>query len=403
METPTKPNAVSTRKKAPRKKWLPWLGLLLLLLLIVAGLWPKAAPIETVPAMQGQLRSTINEEGKTRIRQRFIVSSPITGQLRRIPFKTGAEVKAGETVIAVIDPAPPMLLDFRTRTLAETRRDTASANLERSKAAHEFAKRDLVRNEQLAKDKTISAQELENSQFRETSAAKELSAAESALRTAEAELVDFSGRSTTPTEKPVEVKAPASGRLLRVFEESSRVVSVGTPLVEIGDPKELEVVIETLSRDAATIAVGTLVELEQWGGEAPLKAKVRLIEPAAFTKVSALGVEEQRVNVVADIVTPASERPGLGDAFRVEAHIIAWESSNAIKVPSGTLFRMGDQWAAYTVTDGRAHLQKLKTGHSSGNETEILEGVKPGDQLIVYPGDRVHDAQRVTPLHVKNE
>jgi HlyD family secretion protein len=184
--------------------------------------------------------------------------------------------------------------------------------------------------------------------------------------------------------------------VLHVFEENSRVVAAGTPLMEIGDPVDIEVVVEVLSRDGAAILPGTSVELEQWGGGEPLKAKVRLVEPAAFTKVSALGVEEQRVNVVADLLTPPDQRRSVGDNFRVEARIIVWESRNALKAPVGALFRKGEQWAAFVVADGRARLKIVKAGRSSGTETQVLEGLKEGEEVILYPGSRVRDGQRVT-------
>jgi len=272
---------------------------------IVAGLWPKPLAVEMAAATVGALRATVNEEGKTRIKNRYVVSAPVAGQLRRIPFKAGAEIKAGDTV-AVIDPLAPVILDARTRASAEARRDTAAANLERASVQHRFALSERNRAEKLAADQTLSVQELENAQWRETTAAKEKAAAESALRQAEVELAEFAGGSSgsNATRLPIELKAPTGGRVLRLFEESSRAITTGTPLLEIGDPADLEVVVETLSRDGASITPGTRVLLEHWGGEAPLEGRVRFVEPAAFTKISALGVEEQRVNVVADIVTP---------------------------------------------------------------------------------------------------
>ena len=389
--------------RRPRRRWLPYAGALVLLALLVAGLWPQAVPVETAQASFGSLRATVNEEGKTRIKQRFMVSAPVAGQLRRIPFKAGAEVKAGETVIAFIEPLAPTLLDARSRSLAEGRRDTADAQLERARAAHRFGVSDLRRMEKLAADRTISAQELETVQWRETAAAKELVAAESALRQAEAELAVFSSATGQPPAAPpvpVEVKAPASGRVLKVLEESSRAVAAGTPLAEIGDPTDLEVVIEVLSRDGAAILPGTRVELEQWGGNHPLEARVRLVEPAAFTKVSALGVEEQRVRVIADLVAPPEQRPGLGDNFRVEARILIWEADHVLKVPSGALFRRGAQWAAFVAQQGRAGLREVQVGRSSGAEAQVIGGLNEGEEVILYPGDRVRSGQRIRPTKI---
>jgi HlyD family secretion protein len=383
------------------RRWLPYAGAAVLVALITAGLWPRPLPVETARTVVGSLRATVNEEGKTRIKQRYVVSAPVAGQLRRIPFKAGAEVRADETVVAVIEPVSPTLLDARTRTATEAKRDTAVANVEKARAGQHFAASDLRRLEKLHAEKMVSVQELENGQLREASAAKEQAAAESTLRQAEAELAEFGGSTSVGTNTlldPVQVKAPATGSVLHVFEENARVVAAGTPLMEIGDPADLEVVVEVLSRDGAAIPTGTPVELEQWGGGQPLRAKVRLVEPAAFTKVSALGVEEQRVNVIADLLTPLDQRRNVGDNFRVEAKIIVWEAHDALKVPAGALFRKGEQWAAFVVADGRARLKIVKAGHSSGTETQVLEGLKQGEEVILYPGSRVRDGQRVTPV-----
>jgi HlyD family secretion protein len=383
-----------------RRRWIPYLGGAILLALIVFGLWPQPIPVETAKVISGSLRATVNEEGETRIKQRFIISAPVNGQLRRIPFKPGAEIVAGETVLAVIDPPASSPLDPRTRTTAEARRDTSVANLEKARATHNFAVSELKRNEKLHADGTVSEQELEIVQWREISAAREKSAAESALRQAEAELADFVSGDSHSNTRPTEVKSPVTGRVLRVFEESTRPVAAGMPLLEVGDPADLEVVIEVLSRDGAVIQPGAKVELEQWGGSQPLEARVRLVEPAAFTKISALGVEEQRVNVIADLVTPPEQRVNLGDNFRVEARIVTWETNETLKVPSGALFRRGAQWVAFVLQDGRARLRKISVGRSSGTETQILDGVKEGEELVLYPGDRIRDGLRVRQIKI---
>ncbi len=383
-------------RPAPRK-WLPLAGACVLIALIVAGLWPKPVPVETARVTRGSLRATVDEEGKTRVKQRYLVSAPVSGQLRRIPFKAGFEVKANETVVAVLDPLGPALLDARSRAQAETRRDSARANLEKAAANSEFAASELRRYKKLFAEKTATDQEVELAQMRDTAAAQEKSAAQSALRQAELELEMFnapaSGKATT-----VEIKAPATGRVLRVLEENSRAVTLGTPLLEIGDPADLEVVIEVLSRDGAAIEPGAKVYLEQWGGATPLEAKVRLVEPAAFTKISALGVEEQRVNVIADLITPAAQRSTLGDHYRVDARIVVWETANTLKVPLGAVFRRGDRWAAYVLEKGQLKLRQVTAGRIGGSEIQIIDGLQEGDQVVLYPGDRAKEGLRVKPI-----
>ena len=375
----------------------------MLVALIVIGFLPRTIPVETARVTEGTLRATVNEEGKTRIKQRYVVSAPVAGHLRRIPFKAGAEVIAGKTVVAVIDPLSPAMLDARNRALAEARRETAAANRDKAREAERFAANELQRIEKLQAAKSVSQQDLENAQWREISAAKDVAAAESAVRQMEAELKEFpvsDGSTTNAVRAPVEVTSPISGRVLHVFEESTRVVAPGTPLLNVGDPADLEAIIEVLSRDGAAISPGAKVELEQWGGAGPLAARVRLIEPAAFLKISALGVEEQRVNVVVDFVTPYEQRRNLGDNFRVEARIVIWESDRTLKAPAGALFRRGQNWAAFVLAGGRAELRRVSVGRTSGSETQILDGLKAGDEVILYPGDRVHDRQRVKPIQI---
>jgi len=392
-------NPSSAPKKSKPFRWLPYALVVGLIVLLGFGLRPRPAPVETAPAVTGPLRATVSEEGKTRIKQRYVVSSPVSGQLRRVPFKPGAEITPG-AVLALIEPMTSSPLDSRSRALAEARRDSAIASLEKTRSAYVLAGNELRRVEKMFTDKTVSPQDFESAQMRETAAAREVVAAEGVLRSAEAELAVAAPATANAAPALVEVRAPVAGRVLHVFQESERPVSAGTPLLDVGDPSDLEVVIELLSRDGAALVAGTRVELDQWGGEKPLDARVRLVEPAAFTKISALGVEEQRVNVVADITTPLKERLALGDNFRVEARVIVWESDKVLKVPVSALFRRGNSWSAYVVRNGRATLVPVQPGRSSGMETQVLSGLKESDEVILYPGDRVQDGQRVQPMKV---
>ncbi len=390
--------ASSPPKKSRPFRWLPYLAGIALIVLLGFGLRPRPAVVETARVTIGPLRATVSEEGKTRIRQRYVVSSPVNGQLRRVPFKPGAEITPG-AVLALIEPMTASPLDTRGRAMAEARRESALALLEKTRAAHTLAISELKRVEKMFSDKTVSPQDLESAQMRETTAAREVAGAEGELRAAEAELAGASPAGAASTAL-VEVRSPVAGRVLHVFQESERPVSAGTPILDLGDPADLEVVIELLSRDGAALAPGTKVELEQWGGPKPLDGRVRLVEPAAFTKISALGVEEQRVNVVADITTPLADRATLGDNFRVEGRVIVWEAEKVTKVPVSSLFRRASGWSAYVVREGKAVLVPVTPGRSSGMETQVLEGLKEGDEVILYPGDRIQDGQRVQPVKV---
>lgn len=372
------------------------------LALIVAlgfGLRPSPARVEVARVTTGPLQVTVNEEGKTRIRQRYVVSSPVNGQLRRVPFKPGAPIEAG-AVLAVIEPMAASPLDARSRALAEARRDAAAASLDKARAALALAAAERVRVETLLESGTVSPQDLDTARMRETQSARDAVNAEGALRAAEAELHVAGATDSSAAPQPISLASPVPGRVLRVFQESERPVAAGTPILEVGDPADLEVVIELLSRDGAALAPGARVILEQWGGAEPLEGRVRLVEPAAFTKISALGVEEQRVFVVADITTPLAERTTLGDNYRVEARVVVWETERALKVPTSGLFRQGSRWAALVLRDDRAVLVPVEAGRSSGTEMQILSGLAEGDEVILYPGDRIKPGQRVQRMDV---
>lgn len=394
-------------------RYLPWIGGALLIALIVAGLWPKPVPVEIARVGRGEVVVTVNEEGMTRVKNRYVISSPVAGQLQRIDWKAGAVVAAGETVLAVLETRGADLLDARGQAEAEARvrgaaagRELAAAQLERARAAHALAQSDLVRFRELAERKAISPQELETMLMRENTTAQEARAAEFGEKVAEFELqqvraVLLRGQDTgAGVQPPLVIKSPVNGRILRVFQESSRVVSAGFPLLEVGDATDLELRIEVLSRDAVEIRPGARVFVEQWGGSAPLVARVRLVEPSAFTKISALGVEEQRVYVVADFVSPVEQRPTLGDNYRIEARVVVWAGENVVRVPAGALFQRGGQWETFVVSGGRVSLRTIKIGRTNGWETEIREGLAEGEQVVVYPGDKVADGVRVREIVV---
>lgn len=410
-EAPLPPAAAKKTDASPWRRRLPLLGGALLVALIVIGLWPRAVPVEVSSAVRGPLVVSVDEEGMTRVKNRYAVSAPVGGQLRRIDWKAGAPVTAGRTVLATLETSGADLLDARSQAqavarvkAAEAARDAARAQQERAAAAAKLYGTELARLQQLFNQRVLSAQEFDAAQMRATVTQQEARAAEFGGQVAEFELEQaralLSRAQPGGEAEPLVITSPVSGRILRVWQESSRLVPGGFPLLEVGDPTDLEVRIEVLSRDGVGIRPGARVRLEQWGGAAPLAARVRLVEPSAFTKVSALGVEEQRVYVVADFTDPLEQRPTLGDNYRVEARIVTWEHPDVLHVPSGALFQQAGATQTFVFAGGRARLRTVRAGHSNGVEVEILDGLRAGDQVVVYPGDQVTDGTRLHPIKV---
>lgn len=367
---------------------------------------PQAVEVEVAEVGRGPLQVTVDEDGRTRIKERYVVSTPLSGRLQRVALKPGDPVSRGKTLLTGIEATDPELLDPRTRAQAEARvksadmaRRQATPLLERARTAWEFTRTELDRAKTLYTEKAISHQELDNVEQKERTTAEELKASRFALQIADYELEQARaallhtqpGNSADAGSWQFPILAPIDGRVLRVFQESSAVVPAGAPLMELGDPADLEVVIDVLSTAAVKIRAGAKVFLEHWGGDAPLLGRVRLVEPSGFLKISALGVEEQRVNVIVDFTDPLEKRPTLGDAFRVEARIVIWEQADPLKLPVGTLFREGDDWAVFVVTGQRAKLQRVEIGQSNNLEAEVLEGLTPGNRVIVHPSDKVQD------------
>lgn len=392
---------------------LPRGSLVILLALAAAAVLvlvfrPAPVPVETAAADRGPLVATVDEEGETRVRDRFVVAAPTAGRVLRITLDPGDPVQAGD-VVAELHPAP---LDRRSRAAAEARveaaqanQQTADASVVRARAALAQAEREARRMERLHGAGTAAEEQLERARLEETTRQQELAAARSsanaalhALEEARATLLAAEGGDGAPRktcntgESCIEIHAPVSGRVLRVPERSERVVPAGTPLLEIGDPSSLEIVVDVLSPDAVRIRPGARMLLERWGGGSPLAAHVRRVEPSGFKKVSTLGVEEQRVNVIGDL-DAAPE--GLGDGFRVEARIVVFESPDVVRIPASALFRHGDGFAAFVVDGGRARRRALDVGERGSGLAEIRSGVMPGERVIVHPSDQVADGVRV--------
>jgi len=384
----------------PQRVFVIFLVLLIVGAIVVA-MQPRPVPVDLAEIVRGPLVVTITDDGQTRIRERYVVSAPLSGRLVRIKLDPGDEVVAQETILTSLEPTDPSLLDPRAVAEAEARVRAAEARLhlakprlDSAKVALDQAETELGRLRQLADRNAGIPRDLDNQRAVFRQAGHDYEAAQFEVDIARFEL-DVARAALTRTDDATEangwsfpVKSPISGRVLRVFQESSTVVNAGERILEVGDPADLEVVADLLSTDAVRVEPGTRVLLEQWGGDEPLPGRVRLVEPSAFTKVSALGIEEQRVNVIIDFETPMDVF-ALGDGYRVEAAVVEWESDDVLTVPSGALFRDGTTWAVFTAVDDQATLTHVELGHRTDDAAEVLSGLTVGDQVILYPGDRV--------------
>jgi HlyD family secretion protein len=383
----------------------------LVALAIAWGFWPRPVLIESGEVARRPLRITVEEEARTRVIDRYVLYAPVAGYLRRIELDAGDTVALGES-LAVLDPLRPTVLDPRTRAEAEARVAAARAALHRAESTRqqaeaeaELAADEFQRREELLARRLISRSEFDQarSRMRAMEALREATAsavevARFDLEAAEAALHYSAATEDGAPAETVPVRSPVDGRVLKVLQESSGVVAAGQPLLEVGDPRRLEVEVEVLSRDAVRIAPGGRVLFERWGGDEVLEGVVRTVEPSGFTKISALGVEEQRVLVIVDFSSPPETWTGLGDGYRVEAKFIVWEREDALTVPASALFRRDDGWAVFVVGDERARLRPVKLGPGSGLLTEVIEGLSPGDVVVLHPDDALDDGVRVAPF-----
>ena len=368
---------------------------------------PRQIPVETVAVTKGRFVATVDEDGKTRVRERYVVAAPLTGRLTRIRLKVGDQVGTDE-VVTTIAPSPAPFLDPRSRREAEERLGASEATIERTKASVERARaeadqtsNDLARTRTLVERGAATIQAQERAELamrvadRNLRAAEFLNhAAEHELAQANALLAQYGDNAKAPPET-WNVTAPVPGFVLKVDQESETIVQAGTPIMEIGDPLDLEIVVDVLSTDAVAIHPGAEVIIDNWGGQGTLQGRVRRIEPAAFTKISTLGVEEQRVNVLIDITSPPEKWRGLGDAYQVDTRITVFTQEDATIVPAGALFRKGDIWNVFVVVDGRAEARAVTLLRRSGRLAAVSSGLAVGDRVIVYPSDRIASGARV--------
>ena len=393
-----------TRKKLSRPV------LIALTLAVVAGglayaFWPRPTMVDIGEVTRGEMMLTIDEEGRTLVRDAFVVSTPIDGRLLRVEVEPGDPVEKRATVVARMRPSNPAALDVRTREqalaaveAAQAALHVAEADFEAAQADTDLAQSELTRTKRLAQSGTVSSAALDRAEGAARSARARLNTARAAieqrkaeLQSAQAQLIGFDDRgllnaleSQLGDEMPI--YAPASGVILRVIHEDETTLAAGSPILEVGDIREdLEVVVELISSDAVKVGRGDPVIIENWGGDAPMTGLVNRIEPFARTKVSALGVEEQRVTVVADLATPPDRRPGLGHGFSVDVRIVIWQEPDVLKVPSSAVFRAGARSAVFVVEEGKSVQREIVIGANNGQDAEVLEGLSDGDRVVLYP------------------
>jgi len=388
------------------------IALALFAIVTAAGLFwgfrSQPVAVEIGLVTRAPLAVTVEEEGRTRVRDRFELSAPVPGFVRRLTLDVGDSVIRGQ-VLAELEPLRSTVLDPRARAEAEARvasaeyalqaaeQHAAAAAAEASRAQNEFERR-----RKLCESGCISKEELDTAELLARRTAAERRSAEFAIEVARFELeaarttLSYSAAQpvATPLER-VEIRAPVAGRVLRLARRSEGVVAAGETLVEIGDPAALEVEVDVLSSDAVRIAPGTLVRLARWGGDADLVGRVRVVEPAGFTKVSALGVEEQRVWVIVDISSPPEQWQRLGDGYRVEAAFVLWQGEDVLQVPAGALFRHNAGWAVFVVEDDHAVRRAVSLGHRNAQAAEVRDGLAEGERVVLHPSNRVEDGTRV--------
>ncbi len=386
-------------------------GLFALVIVGIAGLGyfflaPQPVPVDLASVDRGKLEVTIDEEGETQVREIYRISAPITGKLERVDIEIGDRVLAGQR-IARIRPVDPPIRDLRSRLeMSATSKAAAAAVLlaeaqvRQAGSDLKFANSDLARAQTLAEKGVISSRAREEAELNLSVKQAEVRKAEAGLELRRREFESARMRELEPNQMQsqgaedqccIAITAPSGGVVLKVLTESEQVVQAGTTLLETGDPHDLEVVVDLLSTDAVGISSGTLARIEDWGGEGFLEARVRRIDPAAFTKVSALGIEEQRVNVVLDFLSPPNKWSELGHAFKVTVRIIKSDRNDVMRIPLGALFRRDQDWAIYTNRNGRTKLTLVKLGKFSLTHAEVIDGVAQGDQVVMFPSDKISD------------
>jgi HlyD family secretion protein len=356
---------------------------------------------------------TVEEEGKTQVKDRFVLSAPVAGYMRRVQLEVGDPVKKGQTIVE-LEPPRSAVLDARSRAAAEAEVSAAEASLGAaeedagSRAAEaEYARSNRDRTRSLHEAGYLSKDELERSEREAKRTGANLLSAEAAVKAARSELARTRAALLYSAEgvrgRTVPVRSPVDGRILKLHRESEGEVKAGDPLIDVGDAAGLEVKVEVLSADAVRIKPGNQVFFERWGGDSTLSGRVRVVEPAGFTKVSSLGVEEQRTLVIADITSLPESWQRLGDNYKVDASFVIWEGKDVLQVPASALFRKGEGWAVFTVRNKKAELRQVKTGHQNGLTAEIISGLAEGEMVITHPDESIKEGSRVKPRNQNSE
>ena len=384
----------------------------LLVLALIVAFRPQPVPVDVAGVSRGTLVVSVEDEGRTRVHDIYSVSAPVRGRIRRVEAHVGDPVTKLETVLAEIEPIDPAFLDPRGEAqaradvrAAESAEMLGRAEVEQAQAELDFADREFDRARELVQQGSSSQRDLDQAERAYRTRRAALATAQAGLdrsayllERARAQLVSPADRRAGDEQCAcVALRSPVDGRVLRLLQQSEGVVEAGTPVVDVGDPRDLEIVVDLLSSDAVKVQSGQRVIIDGWGGDRPLEGRVRLVEPFGFTKVSALGIEEQRVNVIVDIVSARDEWTRLAHGYQVDARVVLAERTDAIKVPLTALFREGADWAVFAVERGRAKLTRVTLGDSDGIETEVATGLTEGDAVVLHPSDRVRDGVRLAP------
>ncbi|WP_349238604.1 HlyD family efflux transporter periplasmic adaptor subunit [Bosea sp. F3-2] len=379
--------------------------------------WPRPIGADLATATRGPVEVTVDDDAKTRVRHVYTVSAPITGRVLRIspPRHVGDVVTADETVVAVMQPTVPSFHDARTHQELEAALEAADAavslaeaEVRRVEAALTFSRTELQRATTLARTETISQRLLDKAKFEVETSEAALASAKAQLEVRRNERASVAARLSEPTTLGprsdasccVQLRAPVTGRILKIVQESEGVVPMGAPLIEIGDPLDLEIVADLLSTDAVKIRPGAAVRIDGWGGP-PVRGRVTRVDPAGFLKVSALGIEEQRVRTVIDFADPPEAWAPLGHDYRAVVHVTVWQADNVLTVPNAALFRKGDDWAVFAVKAGQAVTTIVKIGQRNSRIAEVQSGLSAGDPVVLHPSDRVSDGARIVERQLR--